>query len=58
MKTTGDELLLAHMQVLSVEPSTAPNRPRLIERVEPALAEFLVRALRLHAAFPRGSRRL
>jgi hypothetical protein len=54
MKTTGDELLLAHLQVLSDEPAES----RLSARVEPSLAALLVRALRLHHAFPRGARRL
>jgi hypothetical protein len=53
-KTTGDELLLAHLQMLSEEPPES----RLSERVEPSLAALLVRALRLRSEVPRGARRL
>ena len=58
MKTTGDELLLAHLQVLSDEPPGAQPQARLTERVEPALAALLVRALRRRGATPHGARRL
>jgi len=58
MKTTGDELLLAHLQVLSEAPSADPAEARLNRRVEPSLAALLVRALRLQDAVPRGARRL
>lgn len=57
-RVTGDELLLAHLQMLRDVPSAEPAGSRLSACVEPSLAALLVRALRLHAAVPRGARRL
>jgi len=57
-KSNAEDLLLAHVRLLSAEaPSEAPES-RLAERVEPALAALLVRALRVRGASPRGSLRL
>ena len=45
-QTQGDELLLAHLQVLSLEDRTAkPPQSRVDDRLGPALAGLLLRAL-------------
>jgi hypothetical protein len=57
-RANGPELLLAHLQLLCDEPTLEPAGSRLSTRVDPSLAAFLVRALRLHDTLPRGARRL
>jgi hypothetical protein len=57
-RATGQELLIAHLQLLCEQPSSEPTDSRLNTRVEPELAALLVRALRLHDTLPRGARRL
>jgi len=58
-KTTGDERLLAHLRVLSDDDRAEPLPPesRVSDRIGPALAALLVRALRRSGA-TRGARRL
>jgi len=55
---TGQDLLLAHVQLLSSRAPTEPPERRLAERLEPALVALLVRALRIRQAAPRAARRL
>ena len=55
---SGDDRLLAHVQLLSTEPSSGPPQLRLAERVEPALMALLVRALQANQAPSRGARRI
>ncbi|MFL6005035.1 MAG: hypothetical protein ACJ744_02185 [Gaiellaceae bacterium] len=57
-ESTGLDLLLAHVRLLSAEaPGGSPER-RVAERVEPALAALLARALQMQQAAPRRSLRL
>jgi len=44
-QANGDELLLAHLHVLSEERSTPPAQSRVNDRIGPALAGLLLRAL-------------
>jgi hypothetical protein len=59
-RTSGnaEDLVLAHVRLLSDEAPVGPPQGRLAERMEPALVALLVRALRIRRAAPRGARRL
>jgi hypothetical protein len=57
-KSAAEDLLLAHVRLLSAETPSAPPQQRLAERVEPALVALLVRALRIRQTAPRDARRL
>jgi hypothetical protein len=54
----AEDLVLAHVRMLSDEAPGGPPEGRLAERMEPALLALLVRALRSRQAAPRGARRL
>jgi hypothetical protein len=54
----AEDLLLAHVRMLSDEPQGGLPQGRLAERMEPALAALLVRALRIRQTAPRSARRL
>jgi len=57
-KSTGQDLLLAHVRLLSAETPGGSAQRRVADRVEPALAALLVRALQMQPAAPRGALRL
>jgi hypothetical protein len=57
-KSTGQDLLLAHVRLLSVEAPGGSPQMRVAERVEPALVALLMRALQVQQAAPRGALRL
>ena len=54
----GDDLLLAHVQVLAQDAQRRPPQSRLCERVGPGLAGLLVHALRGDHAAPRSGFRV
>jgi hypothetical protein len=57
-KSTAQDLLLAHVRLLSAEAPGGPAQRRLAERVEPELVALLMRALQMQQAAPRGALRL
>jgi hypothetical protein len=57
-KSTAQDLLIAHVRLLSAEASGRAAQRRLAERVEPALAALLMRALQIQQAAPRSALRL
>ena len=54
----GDSLLLEHVQVLASGAQLQPPQSRLSDRVGPALAGLLVRALRRDRGAPRSGLRV
>jgi hypothetical protein len=57
-ESTGQDLLLAHVRLLSADPRGISPQLRVAEQVEPALVALLVRALQMQQAAPRGALRL
>jgi hypothetical protein len=57
-KSSAEDLVLAHVRLLSADVPSGPPQGRLAERVEPALVALLVRALRIREGAPRGALRL
>lgn len=54
----GEDLLLAHVQVLGLDARRRPPQSRLCERVGPGLAGLLVHALRGDHGAPRSGVRM